>query len=311
MKMKMKKSAKKRVSLTQNWRWQFLRLNEEYRKDYKRYSKLMKKLEERPHLQSVREAEFQRDFREKYGINYPCEPQLDNPPEDLYIFNDKEVAVIRGGFKSLPAGFVSEKDRIYGAYLLEIYAEETRQYFNNAGEPLAVVSGMGIPMSQEELDNIKKNSDKIIKGSALAIREKALQVVINYRAPLAEIKRELRVIFNEIRNFQHKYEVKGNQGNRGIQEKIRNYEEYLRIYSFRYLGIKNKGKPGSEYYLNIAKKVWPGRILSQRIIDTLTGKELEAAEKNSTNLPEDVRQALTKAIPALIAGGYRNISFPE
>ena len=95
MKMKIKNNRSGgEVSLTQYWRWQFLRLNERYQKDYDQYSAFLRKLIPRPNLHAIRKSEFKERLQNQYGINDLYDYRQEEFPATGYIEGEADLPIL-------------------------------------------------------------------------------------------------------------------------------------------------------------------------------------------------------------------------
>lgn len=164
------KPIKDSVKLTHYWRWQFLRLNQCYRK-------IFDQAQERADIAEY----FRKEVCQEFGINGLYDYHCKTPPwnavsgQVLHIDGEIDFTVQKGSLESIFKNKPLDNQQIVGHYLVE-----TRQVPDSLEQ---------VEVSQGVLENRPRTATTV----------KCVQVVINRDAELGDIQREIKAILTEVR----------------------------------------------------------------------------------------------------------------
>lgn len=217
--------AKNKRDLTQYYRWQFLRLNEEYHREYELFMKELVEINNNSNVTEIEKqkikAENEDHFYNKYGINGIYDYRLKNPPSELRIYGEADFAVQKGSLETIFNGKLKDKQLINGHYLIETrYRKEIAEVWEGRKQETEVPY----------------------------VVPKCVQVVINYDAKLGDIKLEVEKMLK--RNQELRRKILGIKRPRKLsKEPAEYYDNYLKAYCLTAIKkISNK---------TIAKKIFP------------------------------------------------------
>lgn len=219
--------AKNTKKLTQYYRWQFLRLNEYYQRNYdwfndycNNYFKYLPKATEKNKQDFIMQEN--KRFFEEYGINNIYDYKLENPSEDLVISGEADIAVRKGSLKELFGTNLQENEMITGGYLLERRIIKEKRLDNKSKREVDVVCSL--PKYVQLIIDCDAKENEIISGVL-----KIVKGIKEQRKLLFKIKRPRKI-------------RKNNEG-------IKDYKRYLKVYELRI----NKKLPLKQ----IAKIIYP------------------------------------------------------
>lgn len=220
---------KKLEQLTHYWRWQFLRLNEDYQLNYdllvdsiRATAKKFRTLKKVNEYIKIEIDKTRDEFYNNYGITLPYDYRRKDLPGGLCIEGEADFAVRKGSLQEIFAGKHKSNEVIGSEYLFETRKKEML---------VEVWKGYG----KEKRDNP-------------VIYQKYIGVVINFDAELGDIKKEIEKLVKQHQNVRRNF-LNIKRPRTPIKDSIlRNYEIYLRVWD-----LFKKGLPNAE----IAQKVFP------------------------------------------------------
>lgn len=214
----------KTEKLTQYYRWQFLRLNKHYQRDYELYAKSVKAICDSNKIPESRKQKYIEDLETKlyirYGINCIYNYKKKNPSSKLRIYGEADFAVQKGTLKQIFGTKLKENQEISGSHLLETVRR------------------------QRELR--KRKGESLVRNVPL-VTPKFVQVVINYDAELGDIRREIEQIIIPNQKLRQK-ELGIKRPKTRSKSSAEDYDKYLQVWELRSKGVKNK---------KVAKEIFP------------------------------------------------------
>ena len=214
----------KKEKLAQYYRWQFLRLNKEYRLQYDLFSKgidFMKKNSKYSEVDKQEKiAKISNELYKKHGINGMYDYRTKKLHQALRIYGKTDIPVQKGCLMSLFGDKLAENQDIRGNLLLE---------------------------TRIRPKDTKKRKVKKVRREAPLITPKYVQVVINYDAKLGDIRREINRIVKGNRKVRRD-ELSIKRGKASSRFSSKDYDNILRVWKLRTKGMQNK---------DVAKKIFP------------------------------------------------------
>jgi hypothetical protein len=210
--------------LTQHYRWQFLRLNKHYQRDYELYAKSVKAIYDSNRIPEGRKQEYIEDLETKlyirYGINCIYNYKIKNPPSKLGIYGEADFAVQKGTLKQIFGTKLKDNQEISGNHLLETVRRQRK---------------------------LKKCKGKSLVRNVPLITPRFVQVVINYNSELGDIHREIEQLIIPNQKLRQK-ELGIKRPKTRSESRAEDYDRYLQVWELRSKGIKNK---------KVAKEIFP------------------------------------------------------
>lgn len=224
------KTVKKELKEIGYYKWQFLRRNKEYQKDFDEYANekedALFRFENEDKFEAWDQSRVD-EFYEKWGINYPCDYKEKTPDLLFGISHDAEPVVLQRRVPvKRPRGEVvtgynyTSADTLIRHGKKEIRMPHTAVFCINLNHP----KGKIMPLFEEKLDNLLKRRKKMSRQYRTKPKFHQAQLT-----PLSPRKRNL-------------------------------YDEYLRIWDFV---EKNKDK---KTWKQITKKLYPKGSVSVHML---------------------------------------------
>lgn len=234
-------NLKDKKRLTQYYRWQFLRRNKEYQRQFDNFKSTLRNLkkDKRNDLSAFIDDEI-KDFVRQYGINGIYNYCQRYPHPNLRIYGIAEYPVEKGSITSVFGESIGENQKIIGDYLIE---ERNGRRFSRV------------------------------------LHRKAFQVVVNCDAEWGDIRRQLKIWYDDVRKERRKRGFLKTKANVSRRDEL---DSYLKVADLHQKGRRN---------IDIARKEFPADF------------------SRSPRTAEDKSSKYHKRAQDLIAGGYRRIVF--
>jgi hypothetical protein len=183
---------------TNYWRWQFLRLNEEYRQAYNWYVEYRKTLGNEPALEEL-DKSFIAEIFEDYGLNKPYDYRKKLISEDCRIEGEDPPAQ-KGTIENVFKGRCKKNQRIDNHFLIEILKQKDK----NTGEESFVMV--------QKYVNVVLNCDFAIEDVQKAVAEiyQRTRQVRRRHLSIARVRKINREDIKELKKCLMAYEMRMN-----------------------------------------------------------------------------------------------------